>query len=174
MSKSLKSSRTKRIALFGLLLALALVLSYLESVFLSFNFISPGIKLGLPNLVVLIALYMLGGKEAFTLSMLRVAIMSFTYVNLYMMFYSLAGALLSFVVMLLLKKSGRLSIVGVSTAGGVAHNIGQVGVALISLGEPLLYYLPFLLIGGVASGVAIGLLGAVLVKHLAPVINSFR
>lgn len=153
----------KKTALYGMLLALAFLLGYVEHL-LAFSFFVPGIKLGLANLVVLIALYTLGSGAAASLSIVRVLLSAFTFGNLTMAAYSLAGALLSLLVMLLLKKSRRCSIVGVSTAGGAAHNLGQIAVAVLMLGRPIFYYLPYLLIGGVVSGILIGLLGATVTR----------
>lgn len=158
--------KTEKIAKIGMLIALAFVLSYLESL-LPISFGIPGIKLGLSNLVVLFCLYRLGTKTAFCMAIVRIVLVGITFGNFSTMMYSLAGGVLSFIVMYLLKKSDKFSVQGVSVAGGVSHNIGQLIVAAIMLGNRMLaYYLPFLLVSGVLAGVAIGLLGSILIKRV--------
>ena len=157
---------SKRIAKFALLVALAMVLSWLESL-IPVSSAIPGVKLGLTNLVVLFALYRMGGKDAIILSLIRVVLVSLTFGNAFAFFYSFSGALLSFLIMWLMKKSGRFSTVGVSVAGGVGHNIGQILTAAIVLrSSGIFYYLPVLLLSGVAAGIGIGLAGAVLIQRI--------
>ena len=156
----------KKVARYGLLLALGLVLSYAESL-VPLSVAVPGVKLGLPNLVVLFALYRLGVKEAATLSLIRVVLVSNLFGNAYSLWYSLAGAALSLTVMILLKKTGLFGHLGVSVAGGVCHNLGQIAVAMLVLRSvAVAYYLPVLLISGIAAGVAIGAVGAVMLKRV--------
>ncbi len=157
---------TKKVAEYGLMTALAMVLSYVESQIPVF-FAVPGMKLGLTNLVVLTALYRQGPRGAFAVNLVRIVLTGFTFGSLASMMYSLAGGMLSFAVMLICRKSGRFSVTGVSIAGGVAHNIGQILVAVFVLeSAQLLYYLPFLLIAGVAAGFVIGIAGSGLLKRL--------
>lgn len=157
---------SKRIAKFALLVALAMVLSWLESL-IPVSSAIPGVKLGLTNLVVLFALYRMGGRDAIILSLIRVVLVSLTFGNAFAFFYSFSGALLSFLIMWLMKKSGRFSTVGVSVAGGVGHNIGQILTAAIVLrSSGIFYYLPVLLLSGVAAGIGIGLAGAVLIQRI--------
>ena len=127
-----KNDRTARIVLYGMMIALAFVFSYLEHL-IPLNIGIPGIKLGLGNLVVLIALYTLGTGGAFVIAVVRIVLTGLTFGGLFSMLYSLAGGLLSFVVMALLSRSGRLHIAGVSICGGVMHNIGQLAVAMLVL-----------------------------------------
>lgn len=166
----MQKNLTKKVAVFGVLIALAFILSYVESI-ISFHFIVPGIKLGLANLVVLLALYLLDAKSAFVLSILRVLLVSFTFGNLYNLWYSLAGALLSYIVMVILKKSKAFSIIGVSVSGGVAHNLGQVTVAMFVLGSGMIYYFPFLMVGGIITGILIGILGGLVFKQIKKAVN---
>lgn len=168
----MQKNSTKKIALFGMLVALAFILSYVENL-ISFNFLVPGIKLGLANIVVLLALYLLGAKSALVLSIVRVVLVSFTFGNLYSLWYSLAGALLSYLIMLLLKKRKDFSIVGVSVAGGVGHNLGQILVAMYVLGRGMLYYFSFLMIGGIITGTLIGILGAIVLKQVKKAVVNF-
>lgn len=139
-------------------LAFALILSYVEAL-LPFSFGIPGIKLGLANLAVLLVLYRLGIKEAFLTDILRIILNGFLFGNLYSIIYSMAGGVLSFLVMSTLKKTKRFSIVGVSMAGGVFHNIGQLFVAAFVVETiGIFYYIPPLLIAGIVTGLLIGLL----------------
>lgn len=154
--------KTKRIACLGLLIALAFVLSYVEYL-LPLNIGIPGAKVGLANLVVMVALYTLGKKDAALLSVVRVVLVGFTFGNLAMMLYSMAGALLSFVVMLIAKRTKLFSITGVSVLGGVFHNVGQIIVAMFVLETAsLLYYLPFLIVIGTISGIVIGVISSMI------------
>lgn len=158
---------TKRMTRLGLLIALAFIFSYIESLF-PFVFPVPGMKVGLANIVVVTALYELGGKEAFCLSMVRILLVSMTFGGGFSpMMYSLGGGVLSALVMILLKKTGKFSLIGVSVAGGVCHNIGQVAVAAWILGTAeLAYQLSWLLIGGAVTGVLIGIAGAEAAKRI--------
>ena len=158
--------KTKRIAVTGLLVALAMILSYVESLIPPFAVV-PGMKLGLTNLVVLVALLCMNAGYAFAINVVRIVLVGITFGNLFSMIYSLAGGLLSFLVMLLLKRSGRFGPVGISAAGGVAHNFGQILVAMFVLETgKLIYYLPFLCLSGTAAGLAVGLLGGEMARRL--------
>lgn len=158
--------KSKRIATYGLLVALAFILSYIESLF-PLPVPVYGIKLGLANIVVLSALYSMGEKEAFALSMLRIVLVGFTFGNLSTVMFSLAGGILSWFMMVLFKKSKWFSIIGISIIGAISHNIGQIAVAVFVVKNiNILYYLPFLLISGVITGILIGILGALIVKRL--------
>ena len=152
------------------MIALAFIFSYIEFL-LPFHIGIPGVKLGLANLAIIVCLYTLGEKEAFLLSVIRIVLVGFTFANTAMMMYSLAGGILSFLVMWLAKKSSKLSMTGVSVLGGVFHNIGQILLAMWILEtESLLYYLPVLIVSGVVSGVIIGILGALITKRLKKLI----
>ena len=157
---------SRKIARYALLTALAMVLSWLESL-VPLSVAVPGVKLGLTNLVVIFALYRMSAGDALAISLVRVVLVSFTFGNAYAFAYSLAGALLSFVIMWALKKSGGFSSVGVSVAGGVGHNLGQILVAALVLeNSGIFYYFPALLLSGTAAGVCIGSVGGILVKRL--------
>lgn len=152
--------RTKRVAYSAMLTALAMIFSYIETL-IPFSFGVPGIKIGLANLVVLLGLYFLKPLQTMAVSVLRIVLTSFLFGNMASLFYSLAGGLLSFLVMLLLiKKCKGFSTVGISIAGGVSHNIGQLAVAAYVLqSTSVLYYLPVLMIAGLLSGMLIGIAG---------------
>lgn len=154
-----RNSKARRVALYGMLTALAFILSYVESL-VPVTVGIPGVKLGLANLVVVIALYTLDLKGAFVISVVRIVLSGLTFGGLFSMLYSLAGGLLSFAVMAILSRKKLFGTVGVSVCGGVAHNIGQLLVAMAVLEtESVWYYFPVLLISGSVAGVLIGLLG---------------
>ena len=158
----------KRIARYALLVSLAMVLSWLESLIV-FPGLLPGMKVGLTNLVVVFALYRMSPRDAAAVSLARVALVSLTFGNAYSFAYSLAGAVLSLAGMTGLKRTGRFSILGVSIAGGVCHNLGQLGVAMAVLGTARLgWYLPWLMAGGVAAGTAVGAAGGIVVDRVRP------
>ena len=157
--------KSSKVAQYGLLIALALVLSWLESLLPPLGV--PGVKLGLPNLVVVFALYRLGAWDAWRLSIVRVLLASALFGSGVSLAYSLAGAVLSLAVMGPLKKTGKFSSVGVSVAGGVAHNAGQIMVAMALLETArLAWYLPVLWISGTVAGVLIGVVSGELVRRI--------
>ena len=158
--------KTKSVALTGLLIALALILSYLESL-VPMSLAVPGVKLGLPNLVIVFALYRLRPGAAAAISLLRVALVALLFGSVLSLAYSAAGAVCSFLVMLLMKRTGRFGCTGVSVAGAVAHNLAQVAAAALLLETgALAWYLPVLCLTGTLAGVCIGLLAALLVKRI--------
>ena len=148
---------TKKIAYGGIFAALAILMGYVEAM-LPLPF-PTGVKLGLSNVVVVLALYVMGEKEAFGISLLRVFLSALLFKGFLSFWYSCAGALLSFFVMMAAKKSRHLSIYGVSMLGGVAHNMGQMCVAALLLGRRVVLFLaPILMVCGVATGLGIGLI----------------
>lgn len=158
---------TRRIARYALLTALAMVLSWLEAM-VPVSAAVPGVKLGLTNLVVIFALYRMGARDAAAISLVRVALAAMTFGNAYSFAYSLAGAALSLAVMAGLKRTGRFSILGVSIAGGVCHNLAQILVAMAVLGSGrIAWYLPALLVSGTLAGTAVGAVGGILTKRIS-------
>lgn len=154
-----RNGKARQVALYGMLVALAFILSYVESL-VPVTLGIPGVKLGLANLVVLMALYTLDLKGAFIISVVRIVLAGLTFGGLFSMLYSLAGGLLSFAVMAVLSRKNLLGTVGVSVCGGVAHNIGQLLMAMAVLEtESVWYYFPVLLLAGSVAGVLVGLLG---------------
>lgn len=148
----------KKTAYLGLFAALAIIFGYVETLIPVFLGI-PGIKLGLANLSVLFILNRYSWKEAAFVSMVRIIVIGFLFGNLFSIVYSLAGGALSLAVMMLLKKKNIFSLYGISVAGGIAHNIGQLIIAMLIVeNTTLLYYAPILMISGVATGLLIGLL----------------
>lgn len=163
-NKNIASAKTA--AKYGMLIALALVFSYLEAQIPSF-FPVPGMKLGLTNIIVLLSLYRMGWKSAMAVNVLRIVLVSFLFGGISAMIYSLAGGMLSTIVMILLKKTDRFRIVTVSIAGGISHNVGQIIVAVFALNTVgIAWYLTVLWFSGLASGALIGIIGAELVKRL--------
>ena len=163
-----KLTATKKTAFLGLATALSLLLSYVEVLMPPLYAAVPGIKLGLPNIAILYLLYTTDVRYAALVSLTRVAISSLLFCNIMTLWYSLAGAILSLGVMWILKKTNFLSEVGVSVAGGVTHNLGQVLVAILLLDTPqIAYYMIVLTVTGTISGILIGLCGAFLIKRLS-------
>lgn len=148
--------RTEKLVLCGVLTALAAIFSYVEAL-IPFSFGVPGIKLGLANVAIVFALYSLGFRFALLINFMRILLVSFLFTNVTMALYSLAGACLSLVIMEGLRRIGRFSLIGVSAAGGVFHNIGQLLIAVWVVKTIGLFgYLPALIAAGTATGVLIG------------------
>ena len=159
-------TKTGKIAIRALMIALAMVLSYLESQIQFFSIV-PGMRLGLTNLVVMVALYRINEAEAIFMNVLRIFLVGVTFGNLFSFFYSLAGGVLSGLVMIILKRTKKLSMTTVSVMGGIFHNVGQILVAMVVLQTTsVLYYLLVLWMSGIVAGVVIGLLSAQIVKRL--------
>lgn len=155
-----------RVAYFGVFTALALIFSYVETL-IPFNFGIPGVKLGLANLIIVITLYKIKLSEVYLLSIVRVLLNGFIFGNYFSIIYSLAGGLLSLTVMALLKKKGGFSILGISMAGGVMHNIGQLIIAMIIVETfSVAYYVPVLFISGLITGFVIGIASGEMLKRL--------
>lgn len=155
-----------RAAYFGVFTALALILNYVEML-IPINFGIPGAKLGLANLIIVIVLYKTDWKEALLLSVTRIVLAGFIFGNMFSILYSLAGGILSLAVQAVLKKQGSFSVAGVSIAGGVSHNIGQLIVAMIVVETYQVgYYLPVLLISGLLTGLLIGVISGEVLKRI--------
>lgn len=156
----------QKAALYGVLLALAIVLSFIETM-IPLPVPVPGIKLGLSNLVTIVGLYVLGIPGAVSVTILRVLLVGFTFGNAYSMTYGLSGSIFSLLMMSLGKKSGWFSQTGISILGGVFHNIGQITFAVLVTKTLALYsYLPVLLIAGCLTGAVIGIVGSLVTKRL--------
>lgn len=156
----------KKTAYMGIFLALALICSYIETL-IPFHIGIPGVKLGLTNIVIVWALYLLGTKEALAISVMRIVLSGMMFGNAFSIAYSLAGGLLSFIVMVLLKKTGRFKCISVSIAGGIFHNIGQLLVAAaIVRNLSVFYYIPVLFISGTITGLVIGVISQELILRV--------
>ena len=171
MSSQAKTSRssdrrTRLLAISAMFAALALIFSYVE-VLIPIPVPVPGIKLGLANLVIIIALYRMGFRYAFTINMVRIVAAGLLFSGVFGMIYSFAGGILSIIVMYLLYRTDKFSMVGVSMAGGVCHNLGQLLTACVLLENTgILSYFSVLLFSGLISGILIGILAYVIEKRL--------
>lgn len=158
--------KIRKIAFLGLSVTLAMILSFVESQIPVFTTI-PGMKVGLPNLVMVFLLYRVGWKETVIVSLIRAFLVALLFGNLQSLVFSIAGAVLSLTGMILLKKTGLFSSIAVSVTGGVLHNVGQIIAACLWTGTvQIAYYLPALLVSGVCAGIAIGLIAGFLLKRL--------
>lgn len=165
----MEKRKAGQIAFLGMLTALAFILSYVESI-LPISLGIPGIKIGLANLTVMVALYTVGAKAALCLSFIRILLVGFTFGNLASMMYSLAGGAVSFLVMILLFHFAVFTETGVSIAGGVAHNLGQLAVAVLVIeNTKLLFYFPVLCFSGTLAGCFIGILAGMIIKRVKKV-----
>ena len=160
--------KTRKMVVLGLLTAIAMLLSYVEAILPPIFSAVPGIKIGLANICTVFALYRLGTFDAVMISLVRVVTVTMLFGNPVMLIYSLAGAVLSLAVMVLLRHFDFMSMCGVSVAGAVMHNLGQIIVAMALLGTAEIgYYMVVLTFTGVISGVFVGLCGALLVNRLS-------
>ena len=163
----MKKNTAQKVAILGLCTALAMVFAYVEVLLPPITTAVPGIKIGLPNIVIIFLLYRMGFKEAVLVSLVRVFAVSLLFGNVNTFAYSIAGAALSLLGMFLLKKLNWLSTVGVSVAGGVLHNVGQIIMAIILLRTAEIgYYLIVLAITGTITGILIGIAGAIVIKRI--------
>ena len=161
--------KTEKIAHYGILIALAMILSYLESQIPAF-FAVPGMKLGLTNLVVIFALFTIGEGAALISNLIRIFLVGILFGSGVSLIYSLAGGLLSGIGMILLHRFGRFHTVTISVAGGLLHNIGQIIAAMILMHtSAIAWYLLVLWFSGIVSGAVIGLIGAQVVGRLKPI-----
>lgn len=158
--------KTKKVAFLGLSIALAMILSFVESQIPALVAI-PGIKVGLPNLVIVFLLYKMSAKDAIIVSIIRTLLVSILFGNIQMLTFSVAGAALSLASMILLKKTNWFSTITVSIVGGIFHNIGQIAAAILwTQTAGIVTYLPVLLISGTIAGAVIGLISGMLVERL--------
>ena len=165
-NRSKRTNRTNSLAISAMFAALALIFSYVEAI-IPFSVGIPGVKLGIANLVVIIALYEMNFRYAFTINIIRILVAGLLFNGLFGAVYSLSGGILSLVIMWILKKTGWFSMIGVSMAGGVAHNIGQllIAAAVVSNLRMFLYF-PILMFSGIVSGIAIGVVACVIDEKL--------
>ena len=156
----------KRLTSLALAISFALILSFIESRIPAFVAI-PGVKVGLANIAVIFMLYKFGIKEAIIVSLIRVVMVSLLFGSVVSLSYSIAGAVLSLAVMIVLKLLTPLKEVAISVVGGVMHNIGQIIMASILLEtNVVVYYLPFLLVSGTVAGIVVGITAALLVQKI--------
>jgi len=164
--------KSKKIAFLGLCTALALILAYVEVLLQPLFPAIPGIKMGLPNIIIIFLLYRRGAGSAIGVSLVRIFLVSLLFGNMMALLYSLAGGILSLAVMILLRRLNFISTVGVSVAGGVTHNVGQILMAMLLLETAeLSYYLVVLTVTGTVAGILIGLCGSILVRQIPQKLN---
>ena len=155
-----------KVAHFGVLVALALILSYVET-WIPINFGIPGIKLGLSNLVIIISIYKYGLKKSFFLGITKVLLSNILFGNLSSMIFGLVGMICSVFLMCMLKKTRKFSVIGISMAGGIAHNLGQIFVAMFIIQSfAIIFYLPVLLLSGMITGILIGIVANEIIKRI--------
>ena len=156
----------KKIATLALLTTVSLILSYIEML-VNFNFVLPGIKLGLTNIAVMLALYKFSAKESVIIVILRITILTLLFGNALSALYSVSGASLALFFMILAKRSNHFSMMGVSVIGGVCHNIGQLACAgVVMQSSSVIFYLPVLLAAGAVCGVLIGIISKMVIPIL--------
>ena len=162
-----------KLTLLSILTAVALILSYVEAVLPPIFASVPGIKIGLPNIIIIFVLYRMGASSAISVALVRITLSSLLFGNPISYLYSLAGALLSISVMILLKKMNFLSSVGVSVAGGIFHNVGQILAAMLLLKTVQIgYYMIVLAVTGTVSGLFIGLCGAFVINRFLKITSA--
>lgn len=162
----MKKYSTGKITTLALTVTLALIFSFIESRIPAFVAI-PGVKIGLANIAIIFALYKLGIKEAVCVSIIRVFLVSILFGSPISLIYSISGAVLSLLTMILLKKLTPLTEITVSISGGIMHNVGQIIAASLMLAtNVIVYYLPFLILSGTIAGVAIGTVSALVIKKV--------
>ena len=158
--------KTKKLVTLAVTISVAMILSFVESRIPAFVAI-PGVKVGLANIAVIFALYKMGWREAIVVSVIRVLLVALLFGSVVSLAYSIAGALISLSLMILLRKIGIFTEVAVSVVGGITHNIGQILIAFLLLETKVVfYYLPFLLVSGVIAGIAVGVASALLIKRI--------
>ena len=154
----------RRLTTLALIVSFAMVLAFVEARLPEF---APGVKIGLANIAIIFALYKMGAKEAVIVSFVRIVLVSMLFGHMQKFFFSLAGAVLSLAIMILLKKLTRAPEMVVSIAGGVMHNVGQIIAAIVFLGSfAVAYYLPLLVLSGSIAGVVVGVASALLIKKV--------
>ena len=158
-----RAPASRMVAYIAVMTAMSAVIGYIEMLVPISFFGLPGVKLGLANIVSLIALYVFGPLYAFLIMTVRVILLGFMFGNMYSILYGLMGGFLSITVMLLLKKAGLFTMTGVSAAGGVFHNMGQLCAAgLTFTGLRLYYYIPVLVFSGLVCGCVTGVLSTII------------
>ena len=158
--------KTKKVAFLSMCIALSMILSFVESQIPPLVAV-PGVKVGLPNIVMVFMLYKIGAKETAIVSIIRVILVGFLFGTPLSMIYSLVGATLSLIGMIILKKTNLFAPITVSVVGGILHNVGQILTAcLVMETAEIAYYLPVLFISGTIAGIVIGYVAGLILKRL--------
>lgn len=161
-----KRSSATWVAQIALLVALALIFSYVEAI-IPYNPGIPGVKLGVANIVTVIALYKFGPRDALTVSIVRVLIAGLLFNGFFGACYAMAGAIVSLLGMIVLRRTGVFSVAGVSMAGGVLHNLGQLVVAALLIEDArIFFYFPVLMFSGIVAGIAVGIASTLVLERL--------
>lgn len=167
------SKNSKRIAVCGVLTALAMIFGYIEML-IPIPIGIPGVKLGIANIAIIAVIYVVGNTEGIIVNLLRILLTGILFGNLYSFLFSLVGGILSVLLMILAKKTKKLSMTGVSIIGGVSHNVGQIIAAALLMQIPaIVYYLPVLIIAGVVTGIVIGTVGQIATKRIVRATGNF-
>ncbi|MBQ8448249.1 MAG: Gx transporter family protein [Clostridia bacterium] len=162
-----RHKKIRKLTFLSLCAAAAILLSYVEALIPPIFTAIPGIKIGLPNIAIIFILYRFGLRDAAVVSFVRLITVTLLFGNTLTFMYSFAGALLSLLLMAIIKKANFLSAIGVSVAGGVSHNLGQILIAMLLLDTAEIgYYMIILAITGIISGIFIGLCGNFIIKRL--------
>ena len=161
----MKTTVAKKISLYGLLTTAALLFGYVEYL-VPFNFIAPGVKLGVSNCIVLLLVIKNKYKSALAVNVVRIILSVLLFAAPFSIIFSLTAGVISTIIMILLSKLKNIGVVGISALGGCSHNLTQIFVAYITVGDGVIFYLPFLLIIGILSGVLIGILVWIILKRI--------
>lgn len=165
----------KKFTRLSLFLALSVVLNIIEAFIPIFNGAIPGLKLGLANIVILFVLYQYSIKEALYISIIRVILVGILRTGLFSIsfWFSLGGAILSIIFMYTFKKITKLSIIGISIIGSIAHSIGQILIAILIINNSgMFYYLPWLLLFSIPTGILTGLIAKTLIKSFNDIVKE--
>lgn len=161
-----------KVSVLAMFSAFAIVLSYVES-FIPVAGI-PGVKLGIANLAIILVMYFLGTKAAGLVNVVRIVVVGFMFGNLFSILFSIAGALFSIGAMAVVKKTDKFKLQTVSVAGGVAHNIGQLIVAVFVVDNySVIYYVPALIISGIVTGIVVGIVADIIYNRTKSIINKY-
>ena len=171
MTQLQANNKTQRLTLTAMLSVIALMFSYIEAM-IPVTFGIPGFKLGFANIMIIIAIYILDARFAFGINLFRIILSALLFGTPFSMMYSLAGGMLSLIVMLVLKKTNLFSVIGVSMAGGVFHNLGQLCVAAFAVSNIRMFiYFPVLVFTGIATGIGTGIIAYIVIRKLSAVLK---
>ena len=158
-------NKVRRLCTYALLCAVCMIIGYIESLF-ELSFIAPGVKLGLANAVSCVLIFTGDIKGAFYVNLSRILLSAFLFSSPVSLAFALSGGVVSLIIMALLSINKSFSVIGISIAGGAAHNTAQCIAGLFFVGKGVLYYLPVLLITGALSGAFIGFLSLLILKRI--------
>lgn len=162
---------SKRVAFLGLFVSFSLVLSYIENL-IPVSFAIPGIKIGLSNLAVLLCLYLFAPLDALIITLIKAIVSSFLFGNMTMLIYSISGAFISCLCMILVKQILKIHMITISAIGGIMHNVAQLGVAyFIIKSKGIFYYFPYLFLSGLLFGILIGFVALILLPYLKKIVK---